>query len=136
MAMYKETQTVVIYSCIIDFLRVESKVSPLVKSKRNYEYETTPDDNWDIRKITWEGSKERFSFNDDTNGNKGCTFWSEKISACNTTNVAATCRPMVLQQNKSVSITILTSSLCTVSPTDLPLLQVMVHTGLVYSPEP
>jgi hypothetical protein len=76
---------------------------PVSKSKRNCKYETKPD----IRKRIWEGSKERFSFNGDTNGNNGFTFWRTKGSAFNTRNVAATC-PMVLQQTKSVSITMLT----------------------------
>ena len=39
MAMYKETQTVVIYSCIIDFFKSWKQSFPVSKSKRNYEYD-------------------------------------------------------------------------------------------------
>jgi hypothetical protein len=42
MARYKATQTAVIYSCIIDFLRVESKVSPLVTAKETISMEQRP----------------------------------------------------------------------------------------------
>jgi hypothetical protein len=66
MAMYKEPWAVVIQSCIIDWRRAESKVSPSVGEKET-EYKTTPDHKQDVRKRTLEGSKERLSFNDDTN---------------------------------------------------------------------
>jgi len=81
---------------------LKAKFPPLVRAKET-EYETTPDRNWDIRKRTWEGGKGRFSFNGDTNGNKGCTFWSAIRAAFNTRNVAAARRPMVLQQKTDVS---------------------------------
>jgi hypothetical protein len=82
--MYKETQTVVIHSSIIDFLRVESKVSPLVRAKETMSMKQRPFTTGILGKEHGKENKERFSFKGDTNGNKGCTFWRAKGSALNT----------------------------------------------------